>query len=375
MVERHTCSLIGEVGLPQNSCADSKCFESWQAHIRRNVLAAVAAFVAARRSAELGGTGVPIAGDILVDFVEGGKCLRSTFTYLGWLCGAGPSRAALAAASSMELLHTFALMQDDVMDDSATRRGRQTAHRQFAEWHRRRGLSGSSRRFGQSGAVLLADLCLIWAEQMLRESGLEREQLQRAWPRYDAMRTELAVGQFADLASDLSDPPELDIVLDVARRKSGNYTVRRPLEIGAAMAGCTDATLAGLGTYGAEIGEAFQLRDDLLGVFGSPDKTGKPSGDDLRERKPTSVVVTAYHMADAPTRRELAELMKRDDIDKRAVDRWRALIVRTGAVEAIEKMIAENLVTARIALDDMAIEENVRTALAHMATACTERSR
>jgi geranylgeranyl diphosphate synthase type I len=80
-------------------------------------------------------------------------------------------------------------------------------------------------------------------------------------------------------------------------------------------------------------------------------------------------------MADAPTRRELAELMKRDDVDSRAVDRWRALIVRTGAVEAIEKMIAEKLVTARIALDDMEIEENIRTALAHMATACTERSR
>ena len=213
--------------------------------MRLAVLDAVAEFISKRRIAELDGAGIGAAGDILAEFVSSGKCLRSTFMYLGWLCGAPPSAAALSAAASLELLHAFALLQDDVMDHSAERRGRPAVHVQLAHWHRERGLPAAS-RFGESAAILLGDLCLIWAEQMLRESGIEARRLQRVWPRYDAMRTELAVGQFADLASDIRSLPPLEAVLDVARRKSGNYTVRRPLEIGAAMAGCDDRTLSTL---------------------------------------------------------------------------------------------------------------------------------
>jgi geranylgeranyl diphosphate synthase, type I len=347
---------------------------TWRSDVRRAVLADVARFVARRRAAELDGTGVDAAGDILVEFVSDGKCLRSTFMYLGWLCGAEPSGAALRAAASLELLHAFALLQDDVMDDSDERRGRPSAHRQFARWHRERGLSGSARRFGESCAILLGDLCLIWAEQMLRESGVEARHLQQVWPRYEAMRSELAVGQFADLAGNVRRMPPLDAVLDVARRKSGNYTVRRPLEIGAAMAGCDDRTLVQLGCYGAAVGEAFQLRDDVLGVFGSPAVTGKPDAGDLLERKATSVVVMAHQLADARTRAELTELMNTEDLDEAALDRWKALIVATGTVQLIEEMIGDRAASARDTLADMAIEEPVRGALAEMAAACTDRS-
>ena len=349
-------------------------YDAWRSNVRLAVLATLEDFVAARRTNELDGAGFEAAGDILVKFVSGGKCLRSTFMYLGWLCGAAPSPAALSAAASLELLHAFALLQDDVMDNSAVRRGRPAAHVQLAHWHRERGLSGSARRFGESAAILLGDLCLIWAEQMLRESGIEPGRLQQVWPRYDAMRIELAVGQFAELASDVRDLPPLEVVLDVARRKSGNYTVRRPLEIGAAMAGCDDGTLSQLGRYGATVGEAFQLRDDMLGVFGSPATTGKPSGGDLLEHKATSLVVTAYQMADAPTRRQLVELMNSDDLDEAALNRFRTLIVRTGAVGRIEHMISELVVSARNDLDNMAIDDFIRAALANMAAACTERS-
>ena len=348
-------------------------YAAWRSEFRTAVLDALAAFVAAR-AAELDVAGFGAAGDILAEFVSGGKCLRSTFMYLGWLCGGPPSRAALSAAASLELLHAFALVQDDVMDDSPVRRGLPTVHIQLAQWHRHRGLFGSARRFGESAAVLLGDLCLIWAEQMLRESGVESQRLRRAWPRYDAMRTELAIGQFADLASDIRVRPPLGAVLDVARRKSGNYTVRRPLEIGAAMAGCDDRTVAQLGCYGTAVGEAFQLRDDVLGVFGSPASTGKPNGGDLLERKATSVVVSAYELADAPTRRELNELMHTRDLDESALDRWRSLIVATGAMERIEDMIAYRLASARKHLADTPISDSVRGALADLAVACVERS-
>ncbi len=349
-------------------------FDIWRSSVRKAVLDAVDEFVADRCAHDLRGAGVDVAADVLVGFVDGGKCLRSTFMFLGWLCGAEPSLAALRAAASLELLHAFALLQDDVMDGSPLRRGRASAHVQFAAWHRDRGLSGCPERFGESAAVLLGDLCLVWAEQMLRGSGVEPTALARAWPRYDEMRTELAVGQFADLVNDVGGLPTLDAVLEVARRKSGNYTVRRPLEIGAAMAGCGDNVLTPLGGYGEAVGEAFQLRDDLLGIFGSPAITGKPVGADLTEHKATSVVVAAHHMADPTLRRQLTELMSAPELDEADVGRWRTLIATTGAVQTIEEMIVDRLRRASEWIDGGRLDGAVRSALLSMASVCTQRA-
>jgi len=358
----------------QQSWSDPAQFDIWRIGLRRKVLTHLTEFVTGRCIAELDESGVEVAGDILMKFVAGGKCLRSTFMYLGWLAGAQDSDEALFASAGLELLHAFALLQDDVMDAASSRRGRPAAHIQFSQWHRNRQLSGPAGRFGESAAILLGDLCLIWAEQMLRESGIDHRRLQQAWPRYDAMRTELALGQFADLASDIRDLPSMDTVLEVARRKSGNYTVRRPLEIGAAMSGCSDRTVSGLGRYGEAVGEAFQLRDDLLGVFGAATVTGKPSGQDLIERKATSVVIAAHELSDPPTRRQLTALMNTGDLDDNAIERWRTLIVTTGAVQRIEDMISSRVSSALNELDDLRVGEPVRAGLANMAAVCTERT-
>lgn len=360
--------------LDQQTWSDPAQFEVWRIGLRAKVLSHLGEFVAARCAAELAESGVDVAGDILLNFVAGGKCLRSTFMYLGWLAGSADSDEALFASAGLELLHAFALIQDDVMDAASSRRGRPAAHIQFSQWHRKRKLSGTAERFGESAAILLGDLCLIWAEQMMRESGLEYRSLRQAWPRYDAMRTELALGQFADLASDIRDLPSMDTVLEVARRKSGNYTVRRPLEIGAAMSGCSDRTITGLGRYGEAVGEAFQLRDDLLGVFGSAAVTGKPDGQDLVERKATSVVIAAHQLADPATRTQLTELMNIADLDEDAIKRWRSLIVTTGAVQWIEDTISDRVGSALKELDQLRINEPVRAALTNMASVCTERT-
>jgi geranylgeranyl diphosphate synthase type I len=353
-------------------------FAAWQQGLTASVQAAIDDFVADRCAEHLVGggvgVGVDVAADVLRDFVTGGKCVRSTFMYLGWRCGAEDSDTALRAAASFELLHAFALLQDDVMDGSLMRRGKPSAHVAFAQWHRDRELPGSPERFGESAAVLLGDLCLVWAQQMLRESGVDARSLARIWPRYDEMRAELAVGQFADLINDAGAFPTLDQVLNVSRRKSGNYTVRRPLEIGATMAGCNKRVLASLATYGEAVGDAFQLRDDVLGIFGSPTVTGKPAGGDLSERKATSVVVTAYQLAEPGLRKQLKELMSRDDLDESDIVRWRNLILATGAVERIEQMIDSRLNRALDWIDAAPIDRTVRTTLASMATACAERA-
>ncbi|WP_374238304.1 polyprenyl synthetase family protein [Mycobacterium sp. PSTR-4-N] len=347
---------------------------AWRDDLRAEVREHLADFVRSECVGRLAAANVDIAGDLLADFLDGGKYVRSTFMYVGWLCGAGESDAAVRASASLELLHAFALIQDDVMDCSPLRRARPAAHVSFSRWHRDRGLAGSSDRFGESAAILMGDLCLVWAEQMLRRSGVGQPALERVWPHYDDMRTELAIGQFADLVNSSHALPTLEEVLDVLRRKSGNYTVRRPLEIGAVMAGCDGDVVDALSAYGAAIGEAFQLRDDLLGVFGTPSLTGKSAGTDMEERKATSVIIAAYQLADGPLRDQLFELMNRPHIDAEAAEHWRNLIVASGAVTWLEELIADRHSLALDHLDSVELPDFARAALADMAVACTQRA-
>lgn len=342
----------------------------WRETVRKAVLAELGDFVPRACPAPLRRLG---AEEILRQYAMGGKCLRSTFMYLGWRCGAPDDQAALRAAAGLELLHAFALLQDDVMDRSATRRGAPAAHVRFARAHRDIGAPGSAARYGESAAILLGDMCLVWAEQMLRESGLAESALARAWPRYDTMRVELATGQFADLLNDARTEPALASVLAIARIKSGNYTVRCPLEMGAAMAGCPATVLDALGRYGAAVGEAFQLRDDILGIFGSQAVTGKPADGDLAERTATSVVVLAREMATPSARAELSFLLHRPRLRPVEIDRARTLIIESGAPERIETMIADLVARAVDALSTADLTAPMRAALAHMAFACTGR--
>lgn len=346
----------------------------WRVDVQTAVRAELDAFVDQQCRADLRGARVEVAGEVLSRFLDGGKYVRSTFMYLGWLCGAVEDEAALRASASMELLHAFALMQDDVMDESDLRRGWPAAHVSFARWHSERGLPGTPERFGESAAVLLADLCLVWAAKMLRDSGVGPDALARVWPRYDDMRIELAAGQFADLVNECQTFPTLDAVLDVLRRKSGNYTVRRPLEIGAAMAGCSAQVIDALGGYGSAIGEAFQLRDDLLGVFGSQRLTGKAVDTDLVARKATSVIVAAHQLAEPALRQQLSALMCSSELTTADADSWRSMIRRSGAVEWIEQLIDERLCRAMTFLDGAALPERTRAALHEMAFFCTERA-
>ncbi|MGV9614437.1 polyprenyl synthetase family protein [Nocardia xishanensis] len=356
---------------PEDRRADlGEGFERWRVDVRGRVLAELVGFLRDLRIDELNSWGVE---DILVQYVTGGKCLRSTLMYLGWLCGAEPDGAALRAAASLELLHAFALLQDDVMDDAVLRRGASAAHVRLAEQHRHDHNAGSAVRFGASAATLLGDMCLVWAERMLRDSGVYPAALARVWPGYDAMRIELAVGQFADLTNDVRGRPDLEHILAIARAKSGNYTVRRPLELGAAMAGCDQDTLNMLARFGTCVGEAFQLRDDLLGIFGSEAVTGKPADSDLGQHKATSVMVVALEFADPVVRDELSELMGRPVLDRAAIDRCRALIAASGAPAYVEAMIADRVEAAVHALSEGSLGIGLRVGLEQMALSCTAR--
>lgn len=285
---------------------------------------------------EIAGLYGPIADLVL----RGGKRLRARFVLLGWRgAGAGQSPAALGAAAVVELLHACALIHDDVMDGSATRRGAPAVHRAFAELHRSADWHGSGADFGMSAAITAGDLCLVWADRLLRTCGLSAKAVAAARPVYDDMRALTMHGQYLDLVAQASGEPSAAAALEVARAKTAACTTTGPLRFGGALAGGSAELLAGYAAYGDALGVAFQLRDDLLGAFGDPARTGKPSGDDLRDGKRTVLLAEAVARLSPVEARGLAELLAQGTDD--AVHLLRRLLTASGARDAVEERIAE----------------------------------
>ncbi|MEV5630337.1 polyprenyl synthetase family protein [Micromonospora tulbaghiae] len=309
--------------------------------------------------------------------LAGGKRVRPTFAYWGWrgvVGGEEPLCSVLPALSALELLHTFALVHDDVMDASDTRRGLPTAHRAAAARHRAAGHTGDPDRYGEAVAVLIGDLCMVWADRLMAHAAVPADRLLDVRRCYDQMRIETVAGQFLDvLGENDSANWTVDRALRVARYKTASYTVQRPLLFGACLAGADadDPLIATYTRYGLAVGEAFQLRDDLLGVYGDPETTGKPAGDDLRTGKPTALLMLARQLADPAQRRALERAGS--VTSAREVDRLADVVRDTGATARVERMISDRVTEALAALGTAPIDETARTALTGLATAATAR--
>ena len=305
----------------------------------------------------------PITG-ALSRLAVGGKGLRPAFCY--WACvglGGSDSDALVRAAASLELLQACALVHDDLMDRSDIRRGQPAAHLEFAAQHARRGWEGDPAVFGTGTAVLLGDLALAWCDQMLTGCGLPAESLARARPAFNRMRTEMVAGQYLDLLEAAKGGCSVAGALRVVAYKTVRYTVEGPLQLGAALAGSPAGDA--LSAYGIPLGEAFQLRDDLLGVFGDPNVTGKPAGDDLREGK-RSVLLALASARGA----DLTGIGGKDP----DLPRLRRVLIASGAVAQAEEMIGERTAAAVRALRAVPLTARAAHALQALAVAATDRA-
>lgn len=314
--------------------------------------------------------------DTLRRFVlAGGKRLRPMFCYWGWRGAGGPDQPEIvAAAAALELFHAFALIHDDIMDGSDQRRGEPSVHRVFADLHTRLSWRGDPGAYGRSAALLCGDLCAAWADQMFHESGLPPQQLERGYAVYSAMRTEVIAGQYLDLVSGVGDG-SVASALTVIRMKAARYTVTRPLQIGAGLAGAGEELQAAYAAFGDPLGDAFQLRDDVLGVFGDPAVTGKSVLDDLREGKPTVMMALARDSADRAQVARLRALFGNPQLDATGAAELRQIIVETGALDRIEQMIRVCADAAIGALADAPVTEPARAALAGLARSAVDRQR
>src|SRR5690348_1414108 len=368
-------------------------------HVRDRVDRALQAFVSQQRRVLLAaGDDLRPVAESIAGLLAGGKRLRPAFCYWGWRGAGGPdSPEIISAAAALELLHAGALIHDDLMDASDTRRGQPSLHRQFEARHARSHWHGSPAGFGMGAAILLGDLLLCWTDEMFHASGLPGEALCRGRPVLDQMRTEVFAGQYLDLLGQVTGDETLESALRVVEFKTTKYTIERPLHLGAALAGPSAPPGAGRApeaagqddppgagqapglaaaytAYGLPLGLAFQLRDDVLGVFGDPAQTGKPAGDDVREGKRTVLLAIARKQA-TPGQAEIIDRYLGDPmLDEAGTAEFRAAITATGALAECERMIGGHVSEAIAALASAPITGEARDALAELAVAATARN-
>ncbi|MGW2539879.1 polyprenyl synthetase family protein [Kitasatospora sp. NPDC001574] len=312
-------------------------------------------------------------GRLRTMLAAGGKRIRPLLCVTGWtaITEQAPPPALLRVAASLELFHAFALIHDDIMDNSDTRRGRPTAHRALAAHHRHR---PGANALGVNTAILLGDLALGWSYELLHADDIPSTRLRNVWRLLNALRTETLVGQYLDLTAAGDPTADTDTAWRIIRYKTAKYTIERPLQLGAAPADADPAQLRSLSAYAIPLGEAFQLRDDLLGVYGDPERTGKSTLDDLREGKHTVLVSTALNRANPAQLRTLTSLLGDPSLDQAAADALRAVLTATGAAGAVEQMIDARLRAARQALHGAALRPAATAALHRLATSVATRT-
>lgn len=314
--------------------------------------------------------------------LQGGKRLRARFAHAGWLAASGgeaPDAALWGLGAALEIFQSAALVHDDLIDNSDTRRGRPASHRALEAAHRRAGWHGDAEAFGRSAAVLLGDLLVAWSDDLLEEALHGHPHAAATRTEYARMRRDVTVGQMLDITEESAwsvNPPSslLERALRVAALKSARYSVEQPILLGATLAGADERLLDGLRAFGHPVGMAFQLRDDVLGVFGDPAVTGKPAGDDLREGKRTALIAIAREALDDDARAHLDARIGDPGLSAAEVAQLQQLIRETGAAEQVEQMIAEYTDAAARALRDAELNSAAEQALRGLAEAAIARS-
>jgi geranylgeranyl diphosphate synthase, type I len=323
---------------------------------------------------------VPLA-DAAADLLRGGKRLRPAFCYWGWRA-AGDSvhddDVVITTGAALELFQAAALVHDDVIDDSDTRRGHPSVHRRFATRHVEAGWHGDPAGFGRATAILLGDLLLGWSDELFDQAKLSDGVAGRARPVFEQMRTEVGAGQYLDILAQADTTQSPADQVERARRvivhKSARYSVQHPLVMGGRIADAGEQLIAEYSTYGAALGEAFQLRDDVLGVFGDPAETGKPAGDDLREGKRTVLIAYARERASRVQAETLDSLLGDRHLDMQGVARLREILTDTQAVGRVEARIAELIAVAEAALKRADLRGDGYEALTALITLATTRT-
>ena len=316
--------------------------------------------------------------DYTQDLLSGGKRFRALFCYWSWQGYANDpnpvkiSDPIVGIAAALEMFHAAALVHDDLLDQSDLRRGKPAIHKRFEQLHRLNGFAGSAERFGVAGSVLVGDMMLSWSSELFGDALLnapspETEAACRI--EFGKMRFEVMAGQYLDVLEENAAPIR-DRSQAVARAnlvmlyKTAKYSLEAPLLIGAALGGAGESPRALLSKFGIPLGLAFQLRDDVLGVYGDPEVTGKPAGDDLREGKRTVLTGLTLEALPIPVGKTFEELLVSGELEPEQIEFMRQAITDSGALAKTERLIVEYSDAAVQALSELDISDQARQMLA-----------
>ncbi|WP_262774639.1 polyprenyl synthetase family protein [Brevibacterium permense] len=332
-------------------------------------------------------------GDALIEFTRGGKRIRPVLLWWGFQLAGGDVRAGAAgettadrtagsaadvtaglaqAAGSLELLHAAALIHDDVIDNSDTRRGRPALHRQFEARHQRSGFHGDGASFGVSASIVIGDICLALSEELFERSQEALGNSRTALELRGTVRRDVMVGQYLDVLAEvipLGDDRIADRAWEVLSYKSAKYSVEQPLLLGAALAGAGSEQLQEISAFGLPLGQAFQLRDDVLGIAGDPEATGKPAGDDIREGKRTVLIAETAARISADQLEVLATRLGDPDLSDAEVTECVEMITDSGGLAAVESFIDAKHAQSTAVLDGWLEEASTVTAIGDLAHA------
>ncbi|MHA7219564.1 polyprenyl synthetase family protein [Arthrobacter sp. MDT1-48-3] len=352
-----------------------------QERFRSSLTRTIEEFLAEQRDvlAAISDESLPLLASIAT-LTGGGKRMRALLCYWGWRAAGGSpsSPAPVVAGTALEFFQAAALIHDDIIDRSDTRRGRPSVHRQFSGRHADAGWHLDPERFGVSAAILAGDLCLAFSEELFTASCADTAGT-GARTIFNRMRTEVMAGQYLDLLEEAVGPDQTPAVaeeraLNILRFKSAKYSMERPLMLGGALAGADEALLTAFSAFALPLGEAFQLRDDVLGVFGDPVVTGKPAGDDLREGKRTFLIARAIGSSGPEAGASINAMLGDTSLDDIAVDALRSLIIGSGALAHTEHLIARKSEEAFEALAGLPIDQVAKRALRLLAEAAVTRT-
>ncbi len=347
------------------------------ADVRHRVNIALETFLDSRAGhiADVGGDDLSAVLETIRKFVlSGGKRIRPVMCYWGWRGAGGPDcEEIVTAAASLELFHAFGLIHDDIIDSSEARRGHPTVHRTFASTHAKSHWRGEAEAFGTAIAIIVGDLCLFWSNTMFHACGLSPQVLLAGDSVLDAMRADTFFGEFLEIMDQARGAYSAARAATISRYKTGKYTVEYPLKLGAVLAGAGAELLAAYSQFGTPLGEAFQLRDDVLGVFGDPTVTGKSNLDDLYEGKPTMLMAFALERANAGQAELIKTLHGSPVLDEHGAGELRRVMVETGALASVEELISRRTEQALKVLAATPVPDPTRSVLTALATAVTDR--
>jgi geranylgeranyl diphosphate synthase type I len=306
---------------------------------------------------------------------NGGKRVRPAFAYSAYVASGGRSlEAILYASAALEVLHAWALIHDDIIDNANLRRGKPSVHKVFEDFHRKRALSGSAGKFGTDAAILVGDLALTFADELLNTAPFPAERIRRAKEYYDLMKKQVILGEYLDVVAPLKKQITERDLLTILEYKTAKYTVERPMHIGAVLAGAEEDTLRVFSSYAIPLGQAFQIQDDIMGTFSNEAKIGKPVDSDIKEGKRTLLVLKAYEFSKGAEKRLLDTVLGNQSAGEAEIEAARQIMRESGALEYSQELAYKLIKKAKGAILQAKLVEEGREYLLQAADYLLTRS-